>query len=54
LEILRTALHRTLTDPQFLAEAKKSKMLIAKVTGTEVAQSVNEILSIPAGVNNSG
>ena len=46
LEILRTALQRTLTDPEFLAEAKKSKMLIDNVTGKDVEQSVDEILSI--------
>jgi tripartite-type tricarboxylate transporter receptor subunit TctC len=46
LEILRTGLQRTLADPEFLAEAKKSKMLIDNVTGREVEQTVNEILSI--------
>jgi tripartite-type tricarboxylate transporter receptor subunit TctC len=46
LEILRTALQKTLTDREFLAEAKSSKMLIDNVTGPEVEQSVNEILSI--------
>jgi tripartite-type tricarboxylate transporter receptor subunit TctC len=46
LEILRVALQRTLTDPEFLAEAKKSKMLIDNVTGKEVEKSVDEILSI--------
>ena len=46
LEILRTALQKTLTDREFLAEAKSSKMLIDNVTGPEVELSVNEILSI--------
>ncbi len=46
LEILRTGLQRTLTDPEFLAEAKQSKMLIDNVTGHDVEQKVDEILSI--------
>lgn len=46
LEILRTGLQRTLTDPQFLAEAKSSKMLIDNVTGVEVEHIVDEVLSI--------
>jgi tripartite-type tricarboxylate transporter receptor subunit TctC len=46
LQTLRTAMQRTLTDPEFLAEAKKSKMLVDNVTGKEVEQTVNEILSI--------
>jgi tripartite-type tricarboxylate transporter receptor subunit TctC len=45
LEILRSALQKTLTDPEFLAEAKKSKMLIDNVTGAEVEKTVDEILS---------
>jgi tripartite-type tricarboxylate transporter receptor subunit TctC len=50
LEILRTALQKTLTDQEFLAEAKKSKMLIDNVTGAEVEQTVDEILSISPDV----
>ena len=46
LETLRAALQRTLTDREFLDEAKKSKMLIDNVTGKDVEQSVEEILSI--------
>ena len=46
LETLRTALQRTLTDREFLDEAKKSKMLIDNGTGKDVEQSVEEILSI--------
>ena len=46
LETLRTALQRTLADPEFLDQAKKSKMLIDNVTGKDVEQSVEEILSI--------
>src|SRR5918996_723900 len=46
LETLRTALQKTLTDREFLAEAKNSKMLIDNVTGEEVERTVEEILSI--------
>jgi tripartite-type tricarboxylate transporter receptor subunit TctC len=46
LQILRAGLEKTLTDPQFLAEAEKSKMLIDNVTGKEVEATVDEILSI--------
>jgi hypothetical protein len=44
--VLRTALQKTLTDPQFVAEAKKSKLVIENVTGEDVEGSVKEILSI--------
>src|ERR687887_537704 len=46
LQVLRAALQKTLTDPGFVAEAKHSKMLIDNVTGEEIEQTVNEILSI--------
>jgi tripartite-type tricarboxylate transporter receptor subunit TctC len=46
LQTLRAALKKTLADPEFLAEAKNSKMLIDNVTGEEVEQTVKEILSI--------
>ncbi|MGB7946814.1 MAG: tripartite tricarboxylate transporter substrate-binding protein [Candidatus Binatia bacterium] len=46
LQTLRTAMQKTLTDPQFLAEAKSSKMLIDNVTGTDVEHIVEEVLSI--------
>ena len=46
LTMLRTAMSKTLTDPVFLDEAKKSKMLIDNITGEDVANTVNEVLSI--------
>ncbi len=52
LQTLRSALQKTLTDPEFLAEAKKSKMLIDNVTGAEVEQKVDEILSISPAIKN--
>jgi tripartite-type tricarboxylate transporter receptor subunit TctC len=50
LEILRTAMQKTLTDTTFLAEAKKSKMLIDNVTGSDIEHRVDEILSISPSV----
>lgn len=50
LETLRTALQKTLTDSEFLAEAKKSKLLIDNVTGGDVENSVEEILSVKPAV----
>jgi hypothetical protein len=47
---LRTGLQKTLTDPQFLAEARKSKLVIENVTGEDVEGSVKEILSISPSV----
>ncbi len=50
LQTLRTALQKTLTDPEFLAEAKKSKMLVDNVTGEEVDQTVEEMLTISPAI----
>jgi tripartite-type tricarboxylate transporter receptor subunit TctC len=50
LEILRAAMQKTLTDATFLAEAKKSKMLIDNVTGSDIERTVDEILSISPSV----
>jgi hypothetical protein len=47
---LRAALQKTLTDSQFLADARKSKLVIENVTGEDVEGSVNEILSISSAV----
>lgn len=46
VEILRKAYKATFKDPQFLAEAKKSKMLIHYVGPEEIYQHVDQILSI--------
>jgi hypothetical protein len=43
-------LQKTLTDPGFLAEAKKSKMLIDNVTGEDIERSVEEMLSISPSI----
>jgi len=46
LSILRNAFKATLEDPEFLAEAKKSKLLIDYVSGEEIEKLVDEILAI--------
>lgn len=50
LEILRAAMQKTLADAKFLAEAKKSKMLIDNVTGKDIERAVDDILSISPAV----
>jgi hypothetical protein len=50
LQVLRKGLEETVVDPEFLAEAKKSKMVIGKVTGEDIERSVDEILSITPAV----
>jgi tripartite-type tricarboxylate transporter receptor subunit TctC len=44
--ILRKALADTLRDPEFLADAKKSKLDIEPVTGEEMAKVVNDLYKI--------
>jgi len=46
LSILRKAYKATLEDPEFLAEAKKSKLIINYVSGEEIEKSVDQILGI--------
>ena len=43
---LRKAFEATLKDPQFLAEAKKSKLIITYVSGKRVEKYVDQILAI--------
>jgi tripartite-type tricarboxylate transporter receptor subunit TctC len=50
LAILRKGLADTLRDPELLAEAKKSKLVITPVSGEKTATLVDEILSMPADV----
>ncbi|HEX9880662.1 MAG TPA: hypothetical protein VGB25_10745 [Candidatus Binatia bacterium] len=47
LELLRRAYRDTLKDPQLLAEAKKSKLLIDYVSGEQIDKFVAEILATP-------
>ncbi len=46
LSILRKAFNATLRDPEFLAEAKKSKLLIDYVSGEEIEKFVDQMLAI--------
>jgi tripartite-type tricarboxylate transporter receptor subunit TctC len=46
LEILRRAVQETLEDPAFKADAKKSNLIVASVSGEEIQKLVNETLSI--------
>ncbi len=46
LSILRKGFKATLKDPQFLAEAKKSKLVINYGSGEEIEKSVDQILAI--------
>jgi tripartite-type tricarboxylate transporter receptor subunit TctC len=53
LAILRKALAATLKDPELLAEAKKSKLVITPVSGEETEKLAEEILSMPAQAKKS-
>ena len=53
LAILRTALAQTLKDPELLAEAKKSKLIITAVSGEKTEKLVDEVLSMPAEAKES-
>jgi len=46
LQLLRKAFSDTMKDPEFVAEAKKVKLEITYVSGEEVDQYVNQVLSI--------
>lgn len=49
LQILRTALKNTMEDPEFLADAKKSKLDHTYVSGEDIEKYVEEILAISPG-----
>jgi tripartite-type tricarboxylate transporter receptor subunit TctC len=53
LLILRKGLAQTLTDPELLADAKKSKLVITPVSGEKTESLVDEIISMPADVKES-
>ena len=46
LNILRKALKAALKDPQFIAESKKSKLIITYVSREKVEKSIDSILAI--------
>lgn len=49
VEILRTALKKTMEDPAFLADAKKSKLDATYVSGEQIEEYVKEILALSGG-----
>ena len=53
IAILRKGLAETLKDPELLAEAKKSKLVMTPVSGERTAELVSEILSMPKEVKDS-
>jgi hypothetical protein len=53
LAILRKGLAETLKDPQLLAEAKKSKLVVTAVSGEKTENLVDEILAMPADIKQS-
>ena len=53
IQILRKAFAEVLKDPQLLAEAEKSKLVMTYVSGEQTEQLVKEMLSMPAEVKES-
>jgi tripartite-type tricarboxylate transporter receptor subunit TctC len=53
LATLRHGFAETLKDPEFLAETKKSKLVITAVSGDKTEKLVEEILSMPADAKKS-
>jgi tripartite-type tricarboxylate transporter receptor subunit TctC len=49
LQILRDAFAKTLTDPAFIAEAKKANLDINPLSGAEVKKIVDELFKLPPG-----
>ena len=47
---LRTAFNATMTDPDFLSEAKKGKIVISAMTGEEAEAKVKAILATPKAI----
>jgi tripartite-type tricarboxylate transporter receptor subunit TctC len=48
VKILQKAFQDTLKDPEFLADAKKTRLDIDPLTGEEIEKTVSQIKSIPA------
>lgn len=46
LQVLRTAFAATMKDPEFMAEAKKSKLQITYVSGEEIDKQVSKVLAV--------
>ena len=52
LQMLRTAFARTLTDPEFVAEAKKATLDINPLNGDEVKKIVDDLFKLGPAVKN--
>jgi tripartite-type tricarboxylate transporter receptor subunit TctC len=48
--LLRTAFHAAMTDPQFLADAKKQRIEIKEVSGERVAQILTAAFAVPPDI----
>jgi tripartite-type tricarboxylate transporter receptor subunit TctC len=48
LQLLHDAFAKTLVDPEFVAEAKKSTLDINPLTGAEVKKVVDDLFKLPA------
>ncbi|MGH7847605.1 MAG: hypothetical protein ACREQW_20885 [Candidatus Binatia bacterium] len=46
LQLLRKSFADTMKDPEFIAEAKKSKLQITYVSGAEVDKYVDKVLAV--------
>ncbi len=53
LSILRNAFKATLKDPEFLAQAKKSKLIINYVSGEDSERFIDQMLSISPSAKES-
>ena len=45
---IRNAFEKTMTDPKFLADAKKGRLKISPIKGTDLQSYVREFLGMPA------
>ena len=50
VRILHDAFHATLKDPEFLAEAKKAKLAVDPITGSEMKQLVADVFKLDAAM----
>lgn len=50
VEAMRSAFNGVISDPDFLADARRQNLLITTMTGAEVAHSIAQLYSVPANV----
>jgi hypothetical protein len=48
--VLRTAFDATVADPAFLSEAQKFRLVVAPVTGSEIASRIGGLFATPADI----